>query len=184
MQINPISNTNFLGYKNVINNVCKSPNSSEVFVYMSMQLNNWGKNDLTTWHNIQKKFLHRKSLKDTITFGLFNHNNKSEFMLCDYSLRIPEQEKGTELENIMLKAYSLIARLTNEIRFKMPVSYDEDFRKTLLEAREDLLPIFDQDLDFVNKFMLDGITPNMEHVAPANLINREIQEEMNRYFEV
>lgn len=184
MQINPISNTNFLGYKNVINNVCKDANRPEYFAYMSMQLDNYGKKDLANWHAIQKNFLQREELKDTITFALLKLENKPLLILCDTLLEISEQDKGTELEKFMLKAYTLIARLTNQIRLGMPVCYDRGFSETLINARKDLLPIFDNDNAMVNEIMLSGIVPKVEYKTAANLINKEIQEEMNRYFEV
>ena len=149
-----------------------------------MQFDNVGRKDLDLWHSIQKNFLHRKILKDTITFGIFNFEGKPEFMLTDFLLRIPQDAKSTPLESIILQAYSLIAHLTDDIKNKMPVVYDKNFSQTLLDAREDLCPIFNNDVDFVNEVILDGIRPNTEHITPAEIINGEIQHAMNDYFEI
>lgn len=185
----------FKGYKNVIYNDVK--NKSEFgFKYIAMQLDNYGKKDLDTWYTIQKKFLNRKTPKDTVTFSVFKFNNKNHFILSNYLLNIPPEKEGTELERIMLKAFTLIASLTKEIKCNMPVVFDKGLSETLLQAREDLLEIFGnksdiannpasaKDLDFVNKLMTSGIeiSPNPKPVAKS--INKEIQTEMEQYFNV
>lgn len=184
MQINSTNQTpKFMGYKNVIHNVTKTSGKSDSFSYIAMQLDNIGTKDLDIWHSIQKGFLKRTKLEDTITFGIFNYEGKNRMLLSNYSLTIPEKLKSTEVEKLILRAYTLVASLTRRIAEGYPIFYDKDYKKTLLEVRENLLPIFENDIDFVNRYILEGISPQMEHKEPSKFINNEIQKEMNKYFE-
>ena len=174
MKIDSTNNINFRGYKNVIHNVFETKTGKEGFLYMSMQLDNTKRNDLKIWQNIQKNLLNRTAPKDTITFAIFTFNGIPNFILSNFLLKVPEDQKSTPFENYVLKAFTLIAKLASDIKNKMPIVYDKDFSKTLLEAKEDLIPIFENDADFVDKMMLDGITPWVEHIKPAKIITQKI----------
>ena len=66
----------------------------------------------------------------------------------------------------------------------MPFSYNNNFNKTLLEAKDDLMEIYNGNEDFVKEFMLQGIRPNATQQEPAEEINNIIQEKMEEYFEI
>lgn len=178
------SSTQFRGYNNVISNICKEPAQKDCFGYIAMQLDNIGKKDLEIWHKIQKDFMKRNVLKDTITFSYFTYDGKTDFLISNYLLSFPEEEKSTELEKIKLKTLTLIASLTKRIKCKIPFSYNNNFNKTLLEAKDDLMEIYNGNEDFVKEFMLQGIRPNATQQEPAEEINNIIQENMEKYFEI
>ena len=187
MKILPINNQKniqpkFKGFSNVIHDVCPFKDFRPSFSFMSMRLDNINGKDLDIWHSIQKKITPNKKLSDVITFACFNDFNERYFLLNDTVLKLEPGMENTALGKVFLKAYTLLASLTKRIELRTPVVYDKNFNETLFKTVDNLLPIFENRVDFTKNFVAEAIKPDLSPVNSAKVMNESIQEELENYF--
>lgn len=140
MQINNTTSTSFNGYKNVLANRIIRPNGEKI-TYMSMQLDNLGKKDLANWEMLQERLMGRNCLSDVVTFNLMEQGDDNIIGFSNELLDLDSIEEGTEEENLFMKAFTLLASLTNRIKNDYNLIQDENYRPMAYETKADLADV-------------------------------------------
>ncbi|MCM1004490.1 MAG: hypothetical protein NC408_09135 [Candidatus Gastranaerophilales bacterium] len=184
MQINNTTSTNFNGYKNVLANRIVRPNGEKI-TYMSMQLDNIGKNDLEVWKYLQKNLMNRDFTTDVVTFNMFEQGNDNIIGFSSALLDLDDVEESSEEESLMMKAFTLLASLTDRIKSDFHLKQDENYRPMAYETKSDLADVFldkkqsSAELDRAVWGAFYAETSPQEHAAD---INKKIHNKMMTYF--
>lgn len=183
MQINNVSSPNFCGYKNVIANKVRRKSTGETITFMSMQLDNIGKNDLDIWKTIQKHFMKRDFVSDVITFELMQLNEHSLLGFSSDVIDIDAIKPNTKNENLFLKSMSLLASLTGRIMNDKNLIRDENYKPLAYEAKADLMDVLmskkngELDRAIWGSFYTDTLPQER-----AKAINEVVADTMMKYF--
>lgn len=115
MQVRNSTTFNFKGYSNVISN--RALIGPVKFSFFSAKLDS---QDLETWKVLQKKFLKLKKneFSDTITSILTEFNGIQQIHLNERLLTFNNIPEGSKEETLILKAYTLLAKLSKNIQNK------------------------------------------------------------------
>lgn len=184
MNINNINSTNFTGYKNVIANKVVRPNGEKI-TFMSMQLDNVGKADLDIWKNLQNNLMKKDFTTDVITFNVIEYDDMNIAGFSHELLDIDEVKKSSKEESLFLKAFGLIASLTDRIANDTKLITDDNYHPMGYETRYNLSDVLFSDkqksseLDNAVWGAYYNETEPQEH---AKNINNIISKKMIKYF--
>ena len=193
MKVNILNNTDFKGYKNVVVNYLNDPDVS--FMYMGMQLNNEGNNDLDKYIEIQKAINPLSpATEDIVTFTHAKYKNyPHKFYLNSMSLRTGEELKilknkydektYKEIERVTLKIFTFICALTKQLM------NDNNIPPREIKGTASVLAKYIQSVDFLMSHKdaaMHMISSTLSNNIPPQLIagkfNTKIQKMMNRFF--
>lgn len=184
MKIDNTTSPNFNGYKNILANRIIRPNGEKI-TYMSMQLDNIGKKDLELWQILQKNLMDRNFTTDVVTFNMFEQGDDNVIGFSSTLMDLEEVKPSTEEENIIIKAFTLLASLTDRIKSDFNLKQDENYRPMAYETKADLTEVFlgekqrSAELDRAVWGAFYAQTPPQEIAAD---INNKIHEKMMAYF--
>lgn len=182
MEIKNINSVNFNGYKNVLSNTVIRPKGAAKMTFLSMQLDNIGKNDLEIWQRLQKHITNRDFTTDIITFNLIEQGGKNTLAVSDALIRTENIEPRSEEEKLMIDAYTLAASLTDRIKQDFRINYDENYRAMAYETRADLTDFFSGfGVAELNRAVFGAYYQDNQQ-SNATYINDKITEIMLEYF--
>lgn len=178
------TNISFRGYKNAVSYSIADDYKIFGFSYLALLLNNDdGKNDLDTWHDIQRKlFITNEPPSDYLILNLTKIDTEDMFILNGNPLRL-DDIKSPQEERAILKAYTLLASLTKRISNTLHHPEDGKLYLTLVELVKDLSKIFIKPSDVQDLAML-GATKKVKHYKTADFINERITQKMTKYFKL
>ena len=170
---------NFKGYENLLSYTEGIERKNNISV-MAMKLNNEGRRDLDTWHNIQKSLNETSNPSDYIIFHALNVGDKAIFSIDKKSLNLNNVKSRSE-ESLFLKIYELISSLTERIANTDFLTKNSHLDQTLVELNNNLkVVIADQNaVDMFCKCAVNRVVPSSK---TASLINSQMTREMLRYF--
>lgn len=187
---------NFTGYKNIISNELYGTSGSMGFI--TAQLNNEGKNDLQEYQTLKKMMgCNESALKnDVITMIQTHKYNYKPLMLIDAQPllngedlnrlsemvpnEIPLKEYKT-LENITLKAYTLMASLTKRMMADNFKEQDAGFKESIKQYMK-IMTVFTQSDDAAFDLLDYTLRKNELCKKAAERINSAIVRAMRPFF--
>lgn len=180
MQINNNSSVNFHGYKNLITNSAKT-SRNEGYSFLSMQLDNVGKNDLDLWKNFQQKLFEEKKPSDILTIQLFQAFGDHMIHLGNNCIDPNLYSEEPEKEMSLMKSYTWLANLTKRIMNDNKLINNRDLYKVFQASFANLLPVMGNNISFANQFVLESQSPENHPQETALDINENIDKIMQNY---
>lgn len=183
MRINPINNSpKFKGYSNVLHATCES-STGKAFSYMSMHLDNAGRNDLQQWHNIQKKLFLKNDVKDTLTYAIFKDEGKGQKILVidTFGVDLKDKFDGSTFNRMLLDTMLFVQNITHRIKTATSIKSDHNFNKTLDGTTELLSNIFDNKI-LARLYAIEGIKPDSMIINAAKKMDEDIIEEIRKIY--
>lgn len=180
MQINNSSSINFNGYKNLMTTSARV-SKNEAFTFLSMQLDNFGKNDLEIWKNLQQNLFSVKNPSDVFTTELFEGFGKLNLYLGDKSID-PNKYKNSNKNKFIMEAYTWMADLMKRIMNENHPVKDSGAFKVFNETVENILPLLENKQKLANDFVLLSQNPKNHPQETAGLIKESINKIMLDYF--
>ena len=196
MEVSKISYTpSFNGYKNVLAGSIRESSGKPNLVYMSMQLDNIGHNDLEIWHGIQNKVLGIEKPSDIISFAcVFFSNLKQCFWVGGHDISVEGKgamEKYNSSDMEKFKAFSYIANLTKRLMNENEnIVYNYNRELVVNKARTDLCNTFklkkyeyDKEAEILaNNIVIKSYVEKEPPQAVAGDVNRKISNIMAKHF--
>lgn len=180
MQINNNSSVNFNGYKNAITNSAKV-SKNEGYSFLSMQLDNVGKNDLDLWKNFQQKLFGENKPSDILTIQLFQGFGEQLIHLGNKCIDPQLYSEESEKEMNLMKTYTWLADLTKRIMNENKLLNNRDMYKVFQASFTNILPIMGNNINLVNQFILTSQSPENHPQETALDINENIDKIMQDY---
>lgn len=181
MDIKNINSTNFNGYKNLLTNNA-SLTKNRRLSFLSIQLDNIGKNDLDTWNTIQRNLLGEKNPSDVMTIvmrKLFNNH----FLLLgeDKDLDPYCVKQGSYEEKMLMKTYTWLSDLTKRIMNDNNLIKDKGCIETIRMSLINILPFSGNDIEATNAFVYQALEPENHPQEEAKIIYDAIDDIMLDY---
>lgn len=183
MNINKINSTNFNGYKNVMSTTATNSSENFTFACMAMQLDNNGENDLEKWNYIQKNFLKREELSDIMSFKAMELNGDVRFILDEFLLHPENLKQGSETEQNVLKAFSLISSLTKRIKNEYFPPENSNKHNVLAMLIKDITKII-SDGETAFYICHSAACKRVPHAKTADFFHSNINKKMAKYFKL
>lgn len=185
MKVTPINNSpKFKGYTNVLHATCED-NAGRVLSYMSMRLDNAGRNDLQQWHNIQRKLFLKNDVKDTLTFAIFKDEiEEQKHLIIDrFGINIENKYKfdGSAFDRLLIDAMLFVQNITHRIKTATSIKSDNNFNKTLDDTTESLSGIFGDKI-FGRLYAIEGIKPDSLIINAAKKMDEDVIEEIRKIY--
>ena len=183
MKVTPINNSpKFKGYTNVLHATCED-NAGKVLSYMSMRLDNAGRNDLQQWHNIQRKLFFKNDVKDTLTFAIFKDEiEEQKHLIIDrFGINIEEKFDGSAFDRLLIDAMLFVQNITHRIKTATSIKSDNNFNKTLDDTTELLSSIFDDKI-LGRLYAIEGIKPDSLIINAAKKMDKDVIEEIRKIY--
>lgn len=183
MKVTPINNSpKFKGYTNVLHAVCDD-NAGRVLSYMSMRLDNAGRNDLQQWHNIQRKLFLKNDVKDTLTFAIFKDeiDGQKNLIIDRFGINIENKFNGSPFDRLLIDAMLFVQNITHRIKTATSIKSDNNFNKTLDDTTELLSDIFDDKI-FGRLYAIEGIKPDSLIINAAKKMDEDVIEEIRKIY--
>lgn len=184
MQIDNTVSPNFNGYKNVLANKIVRPNGEKI-AYMSMRLDNIGKNDLDIWQTLQKNLMNRSFTTDVLTFNIFEQGDNNIIGFSSELLDLDEVAQSSEEESLMMKAFTFLASLTDRIKSDFHLIQDDNYRSMAYETKADLSDVFlgkKQGAVELDRAVWGAFYAKTSPQEIAKNINNKIHDKMMVYF--
>lgn len=183
MKVTPINNSpKFKGYTNVLHATCED-SAGKVLSYMSMRLDNAGRNDLQQWHNIQRKLFLKNDVKDTLTFAIFKDEiEEQKHLIIDrFGINIEEKFDGSAFDRLLIDAMLFVQNITHRIKTATSIKSDNNFNKTLDDTTELLSGIFD-DRILGRLYAIEGIKPDSLIINAAKKMDKDVIEKIRKIY--
>ena len=183
MKVTPINNSpKFKGYTNVLHAVCDD-NAGRVLSYMSMRLDNAGRNDLQQWHNIQRKLFLKNDVKDTLTFAIFKDeiDGQKNLIIENFGINLENKFNCSPFEKLLLDAMLFVQNITHRIKTATSIKSDNNFNKTLDDTTESLSGILGDKI-FGRLYAIEGIKPDSLIINAAKKMDEDVIEEIRKIY--
>jgi len=181
MRINQIqqnyqNNTNFKGFKNIIGD------KYSTISIMSMQLDNVGTKDLDAWKAIQKMLKKTGKTSDVLTFGVLKMNEKPDVFIENFGLITDNVKPSTQQDNLIIKAYGLIASLTKRIMNSNTFEKNAEFREVVMPQTVDNLEKILGNRALAYATVSNALYSETPRQEVASDINQCVDDVMKDYF--
>ena len=183
MKVTPINNSpKFKGYTNVLHATCDD-GCGKTMRYMSMRLDNAGRNDLQQWHNIQRKLFLKNDVKDTLTFAIFKDeiDGQKNLIIENFGINLENKFNGSPFEKLLLDAMLFVQNITHRIKTATSIKSDNNFNKTLDDTTELLSGIFNDKM-FGRLYAIEGIKPDSLIINAAKKMDEDVIEEIRKIY--
>ena len=184
-------NVNFAGYKNVIHNNINRNDLS--YTLLSMQLNDEGAKDLTEFNNIMR-LQDKKTDTDVLTVfyaekskipGFLFLNDRSMFLGDELRTLWEKYNSSTAYkkeEKASLKAYTLLASITNRMMQNGLTTMDKSFPDVVRKTVMNLKNIFTASPMAVFGLVQQSILENKSLEETAAILNNVVKHNMQIFF--
>lgn len=180
MQINNTPSVNFNGYKNLMTNSARA-SKNEGFTFLSMQLDNIGKNDLDIWKNVQERLFGQYKPSDIFTIELIEFFGNRTLLLADKNIDPNKYTKQSSQEMSLMKAYTWMADLMKRVMNENYPVKDKGTFDVFHKTIANILPLFHNDFRLANAFVLLAQHPDNHPQESALKISESIDKIMLDY---